>query len=222
MALFGELIAPGAHVVEVGGHVGFITAYFAKLAGPTGHVTVFEPGSNNLPYIRRNIASYAAVSGLAPCTLIEKAVGPQPGIATFYEDDLTGQNNSIVQNFDVLAGNARSGHVKLEVTKKEIELTTIDACFPDQNFNFIKIDVEGFELGVLQGMATTLVERQPVVMVEVQAAEQEIFVLFKARGYRIFSEKRVEALNADALAGNMFALHQVRHASLIARHFSEC
>ena len=222
MELFGELIAPGQHVVEVGGHVGFITAYFAKLVGPTGHVTVFEPGSNNLPYIRRNIAGYAAVNGLAPIALVEKAVGPQPGIATFYEDDLTGQNNSIVESFDVLTSNARSAHVQLEVKQREVELVAIDHFFVDQNFDFIKIDVEGFELGVLQGMAITLAERQPVIMIEVQAAENEILTLLKAAGYRIFSEQRAEALTAEALAGNMFALHSIRHASVIARHFSRC
>lgn len=77
MELFAELIAPGQHVVEAGGHLGFITADFAKLAGATGQVTVFEPGSSNFPYIRGNIAGFSAVSTLVSITLVEKAVGPQ-------------------------------------------------------------------------------------------------------------------------------------------------
>jgi len=53
MQLFAKLIRPNDTVAEVGGHIGFISMFFAKLVGDNGRVVVFEPGSNNLPYLRQ-------------------------------------------------------------------------------------------------------------------------------------------------------------------------
>ena len=55
MQLFDRLIHAGDNVVEVGGHIGYISLFFSKLVGNQGGVMVFEPGVNNLPYIRKNI-----------------------------------------------------------------------------------------------------------------------------------------------------------------------
>ena len=62
MELFAKLIAADSRVIEVGGHIGFISQYFSHLVGREGKVFVFEPGSNNLPYIRRNIAKLKNIS----------------------------------------------------------------------------------------------------------------------------------------------------------------
>lgn len=218
MELFAALIGPGDHVVEVGGHIGFITGHFARLAADHGRVTVFEPGSNNLPYIRHNIAALRAVPQLAAIELKEKAVGPEAGVATLYEDDLTGQNNSLIRNFDGLAGNARNAHVAVEVKAREVELVAIDDELAAARIDFIKIDVEGFELGVLTGMARTLADKRPLVMVEVQASRSEILDLFEVAGYRLFNEQRREVTEADAVNGNMFALHREAHVGQL-QHF---
>ncbi len=52
MELFGKLIKPNYTVIEIGGHIGYITNYFSHLV-PNGQVYVFEPGINNLPYLRK-------------------------------------------------------------------------------------------------------------------------------------------------------------------------
>jgi len=49
MRIFPQLIRSGDLVIEIGGHIGYISTYFAGLAGPDGKVVVFEPGPNNLP-----------------------------------------------------------------------------------------------------------------------------------------------------------------------------
>lgn len=57
MEKFRQLIPAGSNVVEIGGHIGFISQYFSMLVGETGNVVVFEPGSNNLPYTEANLKS---------------------------------------------------------------------------------------------------------------------------------------------------------------------
>ena len=53
---FKKLISEGDTVFELGAHIGYISVYFSQLAGTSGKVFVFEPGVNNLPYVRENIA----------------------------------------------------------------------------------------------------------------------------------------------------------------------
>src|SRR5687768_9187669 len=95
MELFRKLIQPGFTVIEVGGHIGYITNYFSHLVGPLGKVYVFEPGENNLPYIKENIQKLTNV------VLVQKAVSDTNGIARFYVEDLSGQNNSLLSDYGV-------------------------------------------------------------------------------------------------------------------------
>ena len=219
MNLFGELIGSGAHVVEVGGHIGYITAYFAALCGRQGQVTVFEPGSNNLPYIRHNIARMAKNNDFADVKLFDSAVGPSSGQVAFFEDNLTGQNNSLVKNFKGLENNAKGAFVRTEVNIRTVNLVTLDEIMADSAVDFIKIDVEGFELGVLQGMQAIVEKQQPIIMVEVQDSEQEILQYFSSRAYKLYSEDRSEVTRTDQMDGNLFCLHAERHKSELLRSF---
>jgi FkbM family methyltransferase len=149
MKLFSRLVKPGTHVVEVGGHIGFISIFFMKLVGAEGNLTVFEPGTNNLPYIRRNIKA-AKVLG-AKTTLVEKAVGDRVGEITLFEEDLTGQNNSVIENFKGLEANAKMAFLNVRPVSRIVPVVTRDCALKDKPVDFIKIDVEGFEKYVLLG-----------------------------------------------------------------------
>ena len=57
MRKFVELIKPNDTIVEIGGHIGYITQLFSHLAGGSGNVIVFEPGINNQKYIKKILVS---------------------------------------------------------------------------------------------------------------------------------------------------------------------
>lgn len=213
MNLFSLLIKPGAHVVEVGGHIGFISIFFMKLVGAGGTLTVFEPGSNNLPYIRRNIQAAKALG--TKTTLVEKAVGDCIGDVTFFEDSLTGQNNSVVENFKGYETNAGLAFTKAETTSSKVSMTTLDSSLKERPVDFIKIDVEGFERSVLLGAQETIDRCKPILMVEVQADEVDIFNFFNDRDWLMFSDKGIRLSSPHELKLNVFVLHRVAHAGLI-------
>jgi FkbM family methyltransferase len=213
MKLFSLLVKPGAHVVEVGGHIGFITVFFMKLVGNNGSVTVFEPGANNLPYIRRNIGAAKALG--AKAMLIEKAVGDQSGEVTFFEDSLTGQNNSVLENFKGFEDNAKLAFTAAKTVPRTVQITTLDSTFKGILIDFVKIDVEGFEKSVMLGAQETIDRCKPILMVEVQANELFIFNFFSDRDWRMFSDKGVSLSSPDELRGNVFVLHRVAHARVI-------
>ena len=213
MNLFSLLIKPNAHVVEVGGHIGFISIFFMKLVGSGGRLTVFEPGTNNLPYIKRNIQAASAIGATA--TLIEKAVGDRIGDVTFYEEALTGQNNSVVKNFKGFEQNAKNSFSKAKTVERMVPMTTLDKTLKDHPVDFIKIDVEGFEKYVLFGADETIDRYKPMLMVEVQADEDDIFNFFRDKGWLMFSDKGIGLLSPAELKENVFVLHEVAHAEVI-------
>ncbi|MDE2099022.1 MAG: FkbM family methyltransferase [Patescibacteria group bacterium] len=48
-------VRPGDHCIDAGANIGFFTLLMAALAGETGHVDAFEPGMNNIPYLKYNL-----------------------------------------------------------------------------------------------------------------------------------------------------------------------
>ena len=219
MNLFARLIQPGAHVVEVGGHVGLISIYFMSLVGSNGQVTVFEPGSNNLPYIRRNLI--AANKLVAKTNLIEKAVSDYIGETRFFEDPLTGQNNSAVPAFEGLKANAAAAFATATTSERTVKLTTLDSEFKKSRVNFIKIDVEGYKKAVVYGAQEIIENQKPVIMVEIQADEEELFEFFADRGWVMFRETAEKISDASQLRGNIFVLHKTAHALILKSIFHQ-
>ena len=211
MGLFQRLIKPGTVVAEVGGHIGYITQFFAGLAGPSGKVFVFEPGPNNLPYLRANVGSLPCVE------IIEAGVGSSSGEATLYMESLTGQNNSFVSQFGGLSANARAAGVHPDVQPVTVEMTTLDAFFePRDKFpEFIKVDVEGYELAVLQGSTELLETARPMLMVELQANYSDLEDVATTRNYQVFDEALAPYDWSNPQAGNTFWFHRETHADLL-------
>ena len=139
MCKFKNIIQPGDTVVEIGGHIGFISQYFSRLVGESGRVIVFELGSNNLPYTEKNPKN-------DNIWLEEMAVSDKPGEAFFYEDNITGQNNSLLSDYKNADDVSISHSEKLIKTKRGVKVTTLDEYLAEKKIpcDFIKIDIEGY------------------------------------------------------------------------------
>ncbi|QEC69108.1 FkbM family methyltransferase [Panacibacter ginsenosidivorans] len=203
MDLFRLLIEPGSTVIEVGGHIGFMTQYFSSLTGEGGKVYVFEPADNNLVFLRKNIE----ISKFKNIILIEKAVSDAAGIATFYIENITGQNNSLVN--DHIGPNSHK-NIKDERKKVVVEIETIsldDFILKEEihKTGFIKIDIESAELLALKGMINILREHKPRIMFEISRDQKEIFSILKSYEYLIFDveKNKLESINY----GNVFCIH---------------
>ena len=221
MELFADLITPNDKVVEVGGHIGFITTYFAQLVSAAGSVTVLEPGLNNIPYIEKNIEIASKLSELGKIKLEVKAVGPEVGEIDFYEDTLSGQNNSVVANYVGLESNAKAAFSTVETNKRTVQLVSLDSYLGDDQVDFVKIDAEEFELGVLKGMEFLLQNQRPMIMVEVTSSQGEILDLLNENGYDMFDDNRNLISTAREMGGslNFFCLHKVAHKEQLRRYF---
>ena len=200
MQRFAQILRPGDSVIEVGGHIGYFSIYFANLVGPTGQVLVFEPGPNNLPYLRHNVHRKDNIQ------VAEMGVGDRIGEAEFYIEDLTGQNNSYVKDFDRLQMNSLQAGIPVTVSTVKTPITTLDRAWPGDKGvpRLLKIDVEGYEYAVLRGANRLLNDHHPILMVEVQANQADIQTYAESLDYVICSPALQPIILDAKWRGNTF------------------
>jgi FkbM family methyltransferase len=204
MSLFSEMIAKGDFVVDIGGHIGYMSTYFAHLVGSQGRVVVFEPGPNNLPYIRANVQHHSNIR------LIEEAVTDSTGSVTLYTEELSGQNNSLLKRYSVFEANMRATEVgEIKRGAITVRCSTLDAFLDATSYgnpSFVKIDVEGSELSVLRGMRKSLDGAEVALMVEVTAQHQAVYELLRDTGFKMFTDQKERIDSWSDVSGNIFCL----------------
>jgi FkbM family methyltransferase len=210
MLMFEKLIKTGDTVIEVGGHIGFITQYFSKLVGQQGRVVVFEPGSNNIRYTVQNLRR------LQNTTLERIAVSSENGTAILYEDNLTGQNNSLLRDYKNADWVAKSHGQTLVRTPHEVEVVSIDSYVDRHRLkpDFLKIDVEGCEYDVLLGATDTL-RSVRALMVEVTMQHDAVAKLLCGAGFKMLDESKGQ-LRSIVADGNVFGLRTTQFNELMS------
>jgi FkbM family methyltransferase len=205
MQAFARLVRPGDTVIELGGHIGYVSLYFADLVGPEGRVFVLEPSPDNLLYIRANVSSHPSI------TLVEAAASDRVGEAKFFVEDLTGQNSTLVKDYIVFGENRERAFSDASYRQIDVPTTTVDLFAATHSLrpNFIKIDVEGAELQCLRGSIETLKSFRPKLMVEVTHQKEAVFSLMLELGYATYdSSLSPVAWNMSEADPNVFFIHR--------------
>jgi len=138
-----EHIKEGNVVVDIGAHVGYYTLLFAQLVGPKGKVYAFEPDPVNFELLKKSVE----INGYQNVILIQKAVSNKNGKVKLYLGD---NNRAINRIYDA----------KMDDAKEAIEVDSIrlDDYFKNYEgrIDFIKMDVEGSESSIIDGMHSIL------------------------------------------------------------------
>ena len=181
METIAELVGEGDTVIDIGGHIGYLALHLRGLVGPEGKVFVFEPGKNNLPYIEANCQNYPNIQ------IVPSACSDSDGEAELWVEDLTGQNNSLLNNYKAFDDNRHRAFSKETTKAIKVKTIRLDGFVSEQKLkpDFIKIDVEGAELQVLQGAEACLREHKPKLLVEVTENKETVEELLKGHGYSI-------------------------------------
>lgn len=143
-------VREGDVVLDCGAHTGFLTTYFATIAGPAGHVVAFDPFPQNADLIEHN----AMLNGLTNVTVVRKAVGSENKFLTLSQSN---QNASVSTADDSI--------LTFE--------TTIDS-WAFLNPSVLKLDVEGYEVEALKGAQKVLATR-PILNLEVHGPLLHVF-----------------------------------------------
>lgn len=160
---------------NVGNHCVFLAAHFKK-------VLAFEPNPVALKYLSDNVKTNNR-DNLEVCPI---GLGKEDAVLPFYVDqgDNLGMASFTPHNTD--EGRASKPDHILEIKRGDAvieENAVVD-------IDFIKIDVEGFELDVLTGLQETIKRHQPLVTFEFHGHQQQLtrFDALKALfpGYRFY------------------------------------
>jgi FkbM family methyltransferase len=159
--LFAPLVDRSAVVIDIGAHAGQFSKLFAKMA-PLGHVYAFEPSE----YARSVMAPALRLSGLKNVTLIAKGLSDAAGEMTLH----TPLKRSGAMGFGIahLGRREEAGRT----VDQTVEVTTLDAFAEARGLarlDFIKADVEGWEMRALAGGEGCLRRFAPALFLEVDA-----------------------------------------------------
>lgn len=150
--VFRRLLEPGDTVVDVGANAGYFTLLSAKCVGRGGHVYALEP----LPDLRSLLESNLLLNGLSNCTVSALAASNIAGTVDFYRGPPSNTGRSSMRALEDSAGTVRVRTERLD-----------DIVPSDARLSLVKIDVEGAESLVLDGMTRCLERDRPDLVVEV-------------------------------------------------------
>ena len=149
----------GGVVIDIGAFIGDHTIAYAKKVGQSGKVIAYEPSKDAFDCLRHNIKDFKHIIGIN-CM----ALGSEKKIVPI---EIVGGNNGM--NF-IPKGiiNANIDNEKYE--SKVVVKTMDDSLWEIQKIDFIKIDVEGYELDVLIGGKQTINKFKPTMLIEINDA----------------------------------------------------
>jgi len=171
IALLKALTQPGDTLIDVGAHIGTHAVPLARHLGPGGRLIAFEPQPVMAVLLEANLA----LNDISSVDVRLAAVGAAPGQLSLPIVDYTqtGQNFGGVS----LVGAQGEGAVPVE------RLDDLGA-----RPALIKIDVEGMELDVLKGAATTIMDFQPALYIENYSdpGNDQVLIWLQGKGYSLF------------------------------------
>mgnify|MGYP001562056841 CR=1 FL=1 len=189
MAIIPRTLKNPRNIIDIGANYGPYSFFLSKLY-PESKVFAFEPSERTYNIFKRIIKRF----NLKNVIPIKKGLG------------IKEESKEIVMpmQYTILAY-VSEGNVKRNKEDKieKIEVTTLDNFVKRnkiQNVDFIKCDVEGFELNVFRGARKTMKKFKPIVLVEIEERHTkkyginslDVLDFFKKLSYSAYSVKKAE------------------------------
>jgi len=158
-----NLIRKGDHVIDIGANLGYYSRLFAKLVGTNGKVFSVEPVTLFRKILKIN------TSGFKNTTIIPYALG-------------TEDNKSIAMGIPKSNKYLRHGLTRvLDTDEKEVfEFTFTEKMFTPvtifgkfERCDYIKCDVEGYEIHIIPQLGFLLKPFQPIIQIEIEPVNRK-------------------------------------------------
>lgn len=186
-SLIERHVQPGMTVLDVGANMGEIAMHMARRVGTAGRVYAFEPVPAVLEKLRDNVA----LNGFQPVIeIVDVALSNESGSAAFAIADADKENQGM--------GSLVNRHNSVVSSEILVSTTTLDKFVSDkgiQHIDLIKVDIQGGEIGFIEGGRNTLTTMKPALVMEVSASDlaalgrqpADLVRLIQQQGYRAFA-----------------------------------
>jgi FkbM family methyltransferase len=186
-----KLLAPGMNFVDIGAHIGLLTLAGARAVGPSGKVLAIEPVPQTFELLKQALA----INGLAQRVEVRcLAAGARRERCKFFVRSVLGHSSFI--RSDTLSD--------ANTVEIEVDVSPLDDLVPKgERVDLVKIDVEGAELAVLEGMTRVIAENPDIAIIAEfgpshlkanQISPESWFSAFRDRGFDAFA---INELSSD-------------------------
>jgi len=134
------LISSGDRCLDIGANIGYYTVLFATLVGPAGKVIAIEPDPDNFQLLKQNSAQDVQAMITQLHTL---ALSDQAGVAKLFKSN---NNHGMHRLYPSVCCSEDATEVEM-IRGDQLNTGAID---------FLKIDIEGYELAALTGLKETI------------------------------------------------------------------
>ena len=191
------VVGPGSVCLDAGAAAGLYTLALSRLAGPSGQVHAVEP----LPFAHAGWQRMLRAACQDNVSHYPVALGAEPGCGTM---SVPFSLRGPVTGRSFLTGKCSGLGPNAEFARHEqvaVDVDTIDALVPRAGItrlDFIKIDVEGAELHVLQGGEHSIEKFRPAMLIEIEARHTaryqhtaaDVAGWIAERGYQMYAWRR--------------------------------
>ncbi|QBI52897.1 FkbM family methyltransferase [Streptomonospora litoralis] len=167
VAGLAEIVRPGDVCLDAGAEYGLYTFTLADLAGPGGRVVAVEPLPGPAAFLR----SAARALGAGNVRVLRRALAAEEGAGTL---SLPVRRGLPVHGRAFLTAGAQGAGPNAEFGAERTvttPVTTLDSLVGElglDRLDFVKADVEGAELAVLDGGRQTLRTHRPALLLEIE------------------------------------------------------
>lgn len=168
-----KLVRPGDVCIDIGANLGYYARTLSRLAGASGRVYAVEPMPPILDVLRGNLRRCRNVE-ILPYALGTEDKPIRMGNDSARESGYFGTGQNFV--------NEASASADVEFTAQMRRGSELFAGL--ERIDFIKCDIEGYELIVMREMRPLLERHRPTVLIETGGANRpQIVTLFRELGY---------------------------------------
>ncbi len=147
-------IKPDMNILEIGANIGYYLLLEGKLLRGRGTIYAFEPDPRNISLLQRNIS----------LNKLEEIVKFYPHAVS----DINSRSKFYLAGFSNLSSMVQKTNSKEYIEVKTVRIDDFEEI--KGNIDFVRMDIEGYEYEVLNGMMGTLEKSKPGILVELHPA----------------------------------------------------
>lgn len=178
------VLKEGDVVLDIGANIGYYVLIESRLVGKTGKVYAVEPVRGNFELLEKNVQ----LNNLENVSTLQFAFGDEDAKSgTMYVSD---KDNLCTMNINA----AVSGKIGKIVSEEEVPVAKVDTFFKDKTPpNFIRMDVEGSEYGIIKGGMVKTLKRDIKILMELHPESpyiepekvNELFHILEENNFRV-------------------------------------
>lgn len=178
--LISRELKPGMICLDIGSNIGYYVLLESKIVGKKGKVIAIEPSPHNFQYLEKNL-EFSVHHNIVAYNF---AAGDIDGNIRFFVNE---RSNGCLVLYEGRKIPNRPGKV-IQVPIKKMDKFIEENKF--DSIDFLRMDVEGFEYNIFQGMENTIKKFKPIIQIEVHKSHmgkektKKFFEFFKKHHYQ--------------------------------------